>query len=116
MTTDTEPRHTPGPWRIGTHKEASEAGTTNLPVWGPDGQATCWVEDRGGETRDNARLIAAAPAMLAALVRMLDQAEGCWQHHYGENPEGGPVPEHIAMARAAIASASPCGQSKLDVC
>ena len=41
----------------------------------------------------------------AALGPCLDQAEGCWVSHYGENPEGSPVPPHIADARAAIALA-----------
>ena len=42
----------------------------------------------------------------AASVEALVQAEACWRTHYGDNPEGGPVPSHIVKLRAAIASAS----------
>lgn len=72
-------RHTPGPWEIGTNKEADIR--QNVPIWGPDGQAVCWAEDRGGERRDNAQLIAAAPDLLAAAEAALDVL------HYGSSIE-----------------------------
>lgn len=43
-------------------------------------------------------------ALEKALRECLEQAEGCWLNHYGENPEGSPVPAHIATARAALTS------------
>lgn len=53
----------------------------------------------------DAVLFSAAPDLLEALRECLEQAEGCWLNHYGVNPEGSAVPQHIASARAAIAKA-----------
>jgi hypothetical protein len=44
--------------------------------------------------------------LVAALRAALPQAEACWLQHYGDNPEGGPVPQHIALMRAALARAT----------
>ena len=42
------------------------------------------------------------PGLVAALEESLEQAEGCWTNHYGDNPEGSAVPHHITQARAAL--------------
>ncbi len=39
----------------------------------------------------------------AALREVLVYAEQCWLNHYGDNPESGPAPPHIAEARAVLA-------------
>lgn len=49
------------------------------------------------------RLTAEQAAAVAALKAALPQAEVCWVNHYGDNPEGGAVPQHIQMMRDAIA-------------
>lgn len=50
--------------------------------------------------RDQAR------AECAALVEALQDArvelEACWLNHYGENPEGSPIPPHIQKAAEAV--------------
>jgi hypothetical protein len=65
--------HTTGPWTIGESADHTFEGTDVYDgrriVWAPDGMEVCLVRDRGGMTRANARLIAAAPAMLAYVKR-----------------------------------------------
>ncbi|OUJ16378.1 hypothetical protein HK28_00110 [Acetobacter sp. DsW_063] len=53
----------------------------------------------------NAHLIAAAPELYEALEETLEQAIACFTHHYGENPEGGSLPEYITKAQSALAKA-----------
>lgn len=40
--------------------------------------------------------------MEKVIRRALSQAEGCWQNHYGENPEGSSVPPHIQAMRDVL--------------
>lgn len=57
--------------------------------------------------RDSARATRAeahAERLAGALAGCLEQAEGCWLNHYGENPEGSPVPPHIDQARQALSA------------
>ena len=85
MPTSTQ-THTPGPWHIGMKPGPM--------VYGPSGEqvADCRMEYGPNENRHNARLIAAAPALLAALEQ-LDTA-------YETGGEG-----DFAAAKAAIAAA-----------
>jgi len=57
-------QHTTEPWELDEHLYASDGA-----IWGPDGMRICRVEDRGGTTKANALLIAAAPDLLAACER-----------------------------------------------
>lgn len=127
--------HTPGPWvieprvdkyygtnvltadgkyvcEVWTHSvETRPISSREFQNYGPftEEELDEWTCDSHYETaRDyaNARLIAAAPEMLAALIETLPQALGCFANHYGDNPEGGPLPKHIEMIRAAIAKAT----------
>lgn len=91
--------HTPGPWRIIPHpsegtKCAAIASAKALEY--ADGHATVWSDYSGA----NARLIAAAPALLEALVelRTCNEAE-----------EGEPQDFAGAMDRAAAAIALATG-------
>jgi hypothetical protein len=59
----TNTQHTPGPWRIG------DAGFT---VFGPPKPGALAETIAPVKSRANARLIAAAPEMLAALEALLD--------------------------------------------
>lgn len=79
-------QHTPGPW-------IAEGSEMNATVWvrGPDGKRVCSVK-RCETDFDNARLIAAAPDLLAALKALL--AESNNMTAAGD------------MARAAIAKAT----------
>lgn len=92
------PEHTPGPWHVG------ETATTI--VFASDHYAVCdakvfhHVRD-DSEPAANARLIAAAPDLLAALRLFL--ADERFQVTVGGNPNA--VEQMLAQARAAIAKA-----------
>jgi len=88
------PKHTSAPWRIDEHLYASDGA-----IWGPDGMTVCHVTDRGGETRDNAHLIEAAPDLLAALRDVIRWVPGREQWHTDE-----PI-KAVERARAAIEKA-----------
>jgi hypothetical protein len=66
--------HTPGPWTL----EISDVPQTNKPfcgICGADGAGIVYATLRApGELIANARLIAAAPDLLAALVELLNSA------------------------------------------
>lgn len=77
----TNTKHTPGPWVVNYEGD----------VRGADGRTVPW-------TKDDARLIAAAPDLLAALEGL---ASAC------SNPDGTKCPDRATVehARAAIARA-----------
>ena len=60
-----------------------------------------------GETRANARLIAAAPELLAALKELCKQSRGMWNELIAEGfaEDGTPMPAH-AQVLAAIEKAT----------
>lgn len=68
MNTSETTTHTKGPWRIG------DAGTTIFGT-GPSPQTIATIRWAGGNTRANARLIAAAPSLLTALQGLLSLAD-----------------------------------------
>ena len=87
--------HTPGPWRTGTKiLDAVFAG--DRPICGP-----AYTMCKDDERMANARLIAAAPDLLAALegaIRLIDETwAGC------ERPE-------LIAARATLAKARAKGE------
>ena len=94
-----EHKHTPGPWRVGRHFtddegyreiaiEATVRGVECVPA-----SVALQFANYGGMQEANARLIAAAPDLLEALIDLMDAVEGV--------PCG---PEH--KCRAAIAKAT----------
>jgi hypothetical protein len=97
-------KHTQGPWyvssidnrTIGPFVEAPDS-----PI--PRMQAVCVVKERIGETEANARLIAAAPDLLAALHVALNALgtalEFATEYATGESPE---YTEAIECVLAAI--------------
>jgi hypothetical protein len=85
--------HTPGPWRVVTDPRKS----SKLPLIATASETPYVVTAVHGSPREaNARLIAAAPELLAALQDLLLVAEEELDRH--RTPE-------IGMARAAIAKA-----------
>jgi formate dehydrogenase assembly factor FdhD len=98
--------HTPGPWYIGDRGE-SRANTRS--VIGADGHKVCTVESYPSATtgKADARLIAAAPELLAALrnaQEVIQQLGGGNAAFLGQPSKGGiNVTEDIA---AAIAKAT----------
>jgi hypothetical protein len=77
----TEPKHTPGPWqshRVGT----VSAGQYLIAIKPVRGGA---VQKAAEEERlANAKLIAAAPEMLAALHGIVDGIDDAWSEHFPE--------------------------------
>ena len=99
-------KHTPGPWVVhptAHHPAVRSVGTSDT---GP--RRICTVGSMNGNPVDkkNARLIAAAPDMLAALQGYVD----AFEHHLITNTNGArdfDFTGHIAaQARAAIAKAT----------
>ena len=97
-------KHTPGPWRW-------TAGRTRVKVLAAGMPVASVTSDRAEE---DARLIAAAPDLLAALAECADAMEGQFGPALGcgacNRPSAGapkPCPAHrrIEAARAAIAKA-----------
>ena len=102
-------KHTPGPWTV-----CRPICTTHATPIRVHGENLCWVcgldsalQFSREQTAANARLIAAAPAMLEALRGTLGLAEA----YYRTLPDDGAAQDHymaevIAPARAAIAAAT----------
>lgn len=87
-------QHTPGPWRVG--------GSTGLHNQTAINPAIGCAYGAGDEAAANARLIASAPELLAALqaaVEMYGKPGGPWN-------VPGSAGSWIALARAAIAKAT----------
>jgi len=91
--------YTPGPWKVAPIKDEASYPTS---IWAQGG--AIWIAEMKDRAlmRDNpnARLIAAAPDLLAALKRAF--------YSWYDNPRHLEVlePEWVGMARAAIAKAT----------
>ena len=97
----TEAKQTPGPWRLAPAKDYA-GSELNIDA-GPRGQSgfICTAGHRGdAEAEANARLIAAAPELLEALIAITDQLE-----RIGD-PRPGKDGAFIDEARAAISKAT----------
>lgn len=93
--------HTPGPWKY------EKPFGVNIPV--REGEAggqiiRTWLQAHEGEAEANARLIAAAPDLLAALESLF---ENCSMIHsqWGEGGNAREADQAITNAKAAIAKA-----------
>jgi hypothetical protein len=94
--------HTPGPWTL----EISDVPQTNKPfcgICGADGAGIVYATLRApGELIANARLIAAAPDLLAAL-----QALHACHRGFSSSPDWGALDDEArAAAESAIAKAT----------
>ena len=98
-------QHTSGPWENLEH--FSESKHDGHLIVGPNGWgiAKIWHDDRlpAGEIDANARLIASAPELLAALERLYKMGE--WQRTINDEM-GATVGHAYSSARAAIAKAT----------
>ena len=105
------PQHTPGPWMVhpyinqqGPHNKAKDVGPNGLALAVALGRfEAAWSE----EDEANARLIAAAPDLLAALKDVMegDHYEECPTPYFEEKGVSGECSAKCARMRAAIAKA-----------
>ena len=108
MTTHTTPAtHTPGPWHLIPSQTSDSLTVGRSPAYDPNPIA--WVPpvriDIGlnwGEAKANARLIAAAPDLLAALSQLVFEVS----HHLQSGDRGALVQNELRNAFAAISKAS----------
>lgn len=85
-------KHTPGPWKVDAMGNVWSADTKVCEMSEHPVMASgCYREKTDDEHRANARLIAAAPDLLAALERIADETAATWV---------------CDVARAAIAKAT----------
>ena len=104
----TEAKHTPGPWSVEVDSPSGIGRTHAVYVcsaagW-PEGQlARVNVQDGLGEREANARLIAAAPELLATLKDACEEIERLREY---ANNHGGMIDEiEYVEGRSAIARA-----------
>ncbi len=98
-------QHTPGPWRVSeSDTVVGPSGNVVAECCGYSVQATDAAQRKQGGREANARLIAAAPDLLAALRSLF---ENCAMIHsqWGDNDNKKEADAAIASARAAIAKA-----------
>lgn len=94
-----EAKHTPGPWRVEVDTGPEAAWERKWPTIHAEKYEVVGCEGLYGDYETdmaNARLIAAAPDLLDALVQFVDEFEGCYA-------DGEPA---MIKARAAIAKAT----------
>jgi hypothetical protein len=94
-------KHTPGPWgALGRNRHEQKTIPLRSIHCERLGYSIAFVSyDRDGETEANARLISAAPDLLAACIAMLDERSGAAQ-----------LSDASQAARAAIAKATGAAQ------
>ncbi len=91
----TQPNHTPGPWEM--IKEIGNDGGLSCKIVSGNKAVIALAKHADGNKEANARLIAAAPELLEALIDLLDDSD-----EYDKRPIG----IVAAKARAAIAKAT----------
>lgn len=109
---ETQAKHTPGPWHVGTgNGEGSifaDAGRMRLESGGTTLYPICKINGswagREDETAANARLIAAAPDLLDRLAYIADMAE--FSIDDANLDLADKLNEIVRIARAAIARAT----------
>lgn len=81
-------KYTPGPWAYVDHDYGHDS------VYGGVSRLVCHVFGDDAQAVEDARLIAAAPELLAALQNAVDEVDGTFPFHF------------LEAARAAIAKAT----------
>ena len=107
-------KHTPGPWTVGREMNSERPGSVPVVALVRDSLAgrmhVAFVNGKAGEQEANARLIAAAPGLLAAL-RALTLDVQAWHEVHGRtgqysSPQADYLAQAMIEARAAIAKAT----------
>jgi hypothetical protein len=108
-------KHTPGPWKFHRSVRASNFGGYRAGVFGPEAALVAYAHGGNSDDRDvaeaNARLIAAAPDLLAALRRLVAEDN---LHAYQQavdaiakaDPEGPSQGQRAERISASVRSAS----------
>jgi hypothetical protein len=89
-------KYTPGPWT------ASKDGYIDAP----DGALIAKIHTEGSAASHDARVIAASPELLEALIDMLDCADALGRAQGEPSPEESALLDKRKAARAAIAKAT----------
>lgn len=106
--TASEPTHTPGPWGVQLLDPTNPAGWWEVT---PEIAMVNATENRAKQGESNARLMAAAPDLLAALKELADFGEAYMKYHTEKFYPGDHLPPptglwpFIRAARSAIAKA-----------
>jgi hypothetical protein len=95
-------KHTPGPW-VATDEMANDRSICvgDAAVWGPDGDMVADVHGNlalEGDAVANARLIAAAPDLLAALRAAKRYVEGAYECAFPDQEENAAVLRDVNAA------------------
>lgn len=99
--------HTPGPWRFQIHESANGDEIYGFEVLTSVKRELVYFDADGrSETEANARLIAAAPDLLAALEGVRDILGTAESNASGRGDEWDYVGPRVVAARAAIARAT----------
>lgn len=69
-------------WELGKYQERNH--NMDIPVWNESGEVVAWVNDKGGVTRINGRLIAAAPELLKACEKAQQHLLRIYKNNYAE--------------------------------
>lgn len=80
--------HTPGPWVAKSCRLGISDNALTWAVFASWGEAVCTVKNTPDSAED-ARLIAAAPEMLALLIRLKDAGDWLEINRYGAGAEDG---------------------------
>ena len=92
-------KHTPGPWRTARRGNGSQ----ELPILRSDGEEIGCI--RGEARLGDARLIAAAPDLLACLKEFVDDCDAAYPHLSTLHDEWPDLIDTYQKAKAAIAKA-----------
>lgn len=102
-------KHTPGPWKVATTYKLAQRGAAEIVPWNDQGRTLALTQTVKGYSPDeslaNARLISAAPDMLAALKWLADSASASQESPEAREWHTKDVWHGIELARAAIAKA-----------
>ncbi|MHB1407975.1 MAG: hypothetical protein ACYCXC_00025 [Acidovorax defluvii] len=96
-------QHTPGPWRVERQNPSPTTGEWMIAAGTKHGYLAEVRDCGSGDVQANARLIAAAPELLAALQAVLAEIDGPDRPHSTDSW----LPSHLAhQVRVAVANAT----------
>ena len=103
--------HTPGPWRV-DHERITGPGEGTVAIWSGQGLDPFWTAEDLPLENANARLIVAAPTLLAAAQRIVEALDvfkrcpWCALHGYEMDPDAHTDTCWVPTLRAAIKQAN----------